>query len=253
MSRVRRLLDGYDYVADVPRGTPLLVESGDGRVWRLARKGIRYHSDVLTSLHGARPARAPAPVAASARIRALIDAVILGGGELPEGAEPPRTVWRDAPGSPGSLAPTATLAVYADGWICASRPVYDDAPRTGARHLDPREAKALARDIERAPRGVRLQCVAVRERMVRVEADDPRIEAALLLPGARAWQTTRTWPGDAAAYAVALAAPQARLAFDGGPVDVPVPGTAWDVPLAAWRALCAADDEANAADGEVAL
>ena len=247
MSRVRRLLDGYDYVADVPRGTPLLVESADGRVWRLTHKGIRYHSDVSTSLHGARPARAPAPVAASARIRALLDAVILGGGELPEGVAQPLTVWRDAPSAPGSLAPTPTLAVYADGWVRGSRPIYDDAPRSGARHLSAREAKALARDIERAPRGTRLQCAAVRERMVRVEADDPRIEAAMRLPGARAWQTTRTWPGDAAAYAVALAAPQARLAFEGGPVDVPVPGTAWDVPLAAWRALCAADE------GEVAL
>jgi len=248
VSRVRRLLDGYDYVADVPRGTPLLVEGYDGRIWRLTRKGIRYHADVPTLLHGARPARAPAPIAASMRIRALLDAAILSGGELPEGmTRSPSTVWRDAPVSPGSLAPTATLALYEGGWVRASRPVYDDAPRSGARHLSAREAKALARDIERAPRGTRLQCVAVRERMVRVEADHRRIEAAMRLPGARAWQTTRTWPGDAAAYAVALAAPQARLAFEGGPVDVPVPGTAWDVPLAAWRALCAADE------GEVAL
>jgi len=233
-------LDGYDYVADVPRGTPLLVEGYDGCIWRLTRKGIRYHSDVSTSLHGARPARAPAPVAASARIRALIDAVILGGGELPEGAVRLYT-WRDAPSAPGSLAPTPTLTRYEGGWVRASRPAYDDAPRTGARHLSAREEAACACDIALALRGVRLPRVEVRERVVRIEADDPRIDAARLLPGARAWQTTRTWPGDGAAYAAALMAPQARLTFSGGPVDVPLAGTAWDVPVRAWRALCASE------------
>ncbi|HET9554326.1 MAG TPA: hypothetical protein VFP50_15295 [Anaeromyxobacteraceae bacterium] len=230
-------LDGYDFTADVPAGTPLLVQGQDGRVWRLARKGVRYHSDVSTRLHGARPARAPASVAASTRIRALLESC-LGAGDLPAGVGAPVAVWRDAPHAPGSLASTPELALHADGWVRGVVPVHDDAPRTGARQLGARELAALQRDLAASPRGVRLPVVSVRERTVRVEANDPRAQMASALPGARATQTRRVYATESD-YTTALSTPGARRTFDGGPVDVPIAGTAWDVPVTAWRAATA--------------
>ena len=157
------ILDGYDYTADVPPGTPLLVQSADGRVWRLSRRGVRYHEDVRSLLHGAAPARPPKDVAASARIRALLEALIEGGGELPATAEP-LSRWRDAPISAGSMASTDSLSLYPDRWVRACKPVYDDLPRTGVQQLTAREWAALEADIAIAPRGVRLPRVEVRER-----------------------------------------------------------------------------------------
>jgi hypothetical protein len=226
-------LDGYDYTATVPRGTPLVVSSPDGRVWRLARKGVRYHEDASTLIHGARAARAPAPVAASDRIRAILDSVLLAGGDLPADAGQPIATWGDAPHVAGSLAPTASLAVYADRWVRAVRPVYDDAPRVGARQVSTKEQAALMRDLAAAPRGVRLPTVQVSERTVRIEADDPRVSLAATLPGARPVLSRLLWPRDAG-YADALAAPGACL-VSGGAVDVPDADTAWCVPVTAWR------------------
>ena len=228
-------LDGYDYTADVPLGTPLLVEGQDGRVWRLSRKGVRYHSDVSTRLHGAAPARAPADVAASTRIRAVLESC-LGAGELPADAGGPVARWVDAPRQRGSLASTPELTLHAGGWVRAWVPVYDDAPRTGARQLGARELAALQRDLGVAPRGARLPVVTVRERTVLVAADHPMAQAASALPGARATLTRRVC-ADAPDYTAALATPGARLTFDGGPVLVPAAGTAWEVPVTAWRSL----------------
>ena len=158
------ILDGYDYTADVPPGTPLLVQGSDGRYWRLSRKGIRYHEDVRSLLHGAAPARPPKEVAASDRIRAALVATLSAGGELPPGDARPAQKWQDAPRAAGSTAPTDSLELYAGRWVRACRPVYDDMPRTGARQLTAREWAALEADIAIAPRGVRLPRVEVRER-----------------------------------------------------------------------------------------
>lgn len=194
-------LDGYDYTADVPRGTPLLVCDHHGQAWRLARRGVRYHSDVTTLLHGARQARAPKEVAASDRIRAIADATY-GRGELPAGIGQPIARWIDAPRVAGSMAATPIVEVYADRWIRAVAPVYDDAARVGARQLSAREWAALERDLAVAPRGHRLHAVSVRERSVRIAEDDPRAALASTVPGA-------------------------REAYPGGP---------WYVPVTAWRA-----------------
>jgi hypothetical protein len=163
-------LDGCDFVADVPRGTPLLVQGHDGRVWRLTRKGVRYHEDAATLLHGARPARAPAPVAASDRIRVILQSTR--GGQLPAGIGEATAVWHDAPRTQGSTADTGTLWVYpvpvGGCWVRAFIPFYDEAPRGGARQLTPRESAQLARDLALAPRGVRLPTVRVEERTVKI-------------------------------------------------------------------------------------
>ena len=227
-------LDGYDFVAEVPRGIPLVIADHQGQTWRIARKGVRYHEDVPTLLHGARSCRPPPAVAATDRIRAIAEAILAGGGELPAGTGPATSTWRDAPRVVGSMASTLMLSTHG-GWACAFLPVYDDAPRSGARRLTARETDALARDLATAPVAVRLPPFTVRERNVRIEAADPRIALARATQGASPLNARRVHPRDADAYAAALAA-GARVLYAGGPCEVPDPGTAWTVPVTAWRA-----------------
>jgi hypothetical protein len=224
-SSKRHPLDGYDYTATVMPGTPLVVRSLDGRTWRLARKGIRYHSDCATRIYGARQIRAPKEVAASDRIRTLLES-LLGAGELPEGIGQPVTRWDDAPDCPGSMAAMPSLTLYADRWVRALVPVYDDAPRTGARQLSQREARDLAKDMAIAPHGVRLQSVSVRERTVRVEGSHPLAARCAHIPAARPHASHRVYQGE-----------PGYTGTDGLPIVVPEPGTGWDVPVTAWRAL----------------
>jgi hypothetical protein len=236
---MRNPLDGYDYVAEVPRGTPLLVESHDGRIWRLSRHGVRYHGDVSTRLHGARPARAPAAVAASCRIRAVLTATLGAGGARPAGGS--IAVWRDVPHVAGSRASCAELSVYPGGWVCAWAPVYDDAPRVGCRQLRASESARLTRDLALAPRAVRLPYVTVTERHVEIRPeshDAATVALAASLPEAKATNACAVYACDPE-YTAALLAPGARETFKGGPVWVPMEGTGWHVPCTIWRAASA--------------
>ena len=104
MTTKKHPLDGYDYTAVVPRGTPLVVRDHQGRVWRIAKRGIRYHGDVDTLLHGAKPAKAPKQVAASDRIRAILEATLGAAETRPEGIAQV-TEWRDAPSRRVSTSP----------------------------------------------------------------------------------------------------------------------------------------------------
>ena len=233
MASKKHPLDGYDFTADVPPGTPLLVSDYSGKVWRLAKRGVRYHAD-CNRLHGAKPARAPAAVAATSRIRKLAEEILKCGTYNPSPAEIKYT-WTDAPSYSGSMASTLSLTVTEAGYATARLPVYDDAPRVASRQLTPAEFKKLAADLEKAPKAVRLQEVSIRERTVTIEKDDPRLEVAKTLPGARPFISHQVFASQDG-YAEALTTPGARLAFMGGPVTVPDPNTSWDVPVTVWRA-----------------
>jgi len=242
----RHPLDGYDYTADVPAGTPLLVQDDAGRVWRLARRGVRYHSDVRTRLHGARPARAPKEFAASQELREIIAAVLRNGTQepgsragtpetqaaLPEDAHEVTARWSDQ--QPGSHASRPYLEIR--GTILrAVQPNYDDAPTMAWRRATAAELRRVQRALAITPRGVHLPRVQIRERHVQIRGDDDRAALAATIPGATPTRATRIYriePG----YAEALGRPDARLTFDGGPVEIPEPGTAWRVPITAWRA-----------------
>ena len=233
----RRLMDGYDYIATVPRGTSLLVESSrssSGRVWQLARDGVPCNADGNMLLHGARPARVPDDVAASRRIHTELKMTLWGSEKMPSEVVNPIAIWHDAPHVRGSFVSMAELHVYADGWIRAIRTVRDDVPRIGTHFLRARELRALIHDIERAPRCVSLPRVEVRERVVRIEADDPRIDVARTIPGARPCSITRVYAGEEGCTA-AVRTIGARLLGSGGPVAIPSPGSAWEVPVTAWR------------------
>lgn len=199
MTTKKHPLDGYDYMADVPPGTPLLVTCR-GEVWRLARRGIRYHSDVSTRLHGAKRARAPREFAASERLRAVINDVLRTGRDsMPDSVPDPNPVrWTDQ--RPGSYAQRSYLELHHGGVARAVEPIYDDAPRVAWRELTARELRRVQADLAIAPQGVHLPHVLVRERTKQVGPDSPRYEAACAAPGARPM-------------------------FAGGPVEVPI--TQW--------------------------
>ena len=55
-----------------------LIQSYDGRVWKVVSRGIRYHEDVHSALYGVAPVvRPPATITATLTLRAAIETVLI--------------------------------------------------------------------------------------------------------------------------------------------------------------------------------
>lgn len=244
-------LDGYDFRAVVPRGTPLLVVDEQGAVWRLTRKGVRYHHDVRSLLHGARRAKAPPPWAASLRLRALIERVLREGDHEPgsrggsgEGTAcpaGPRTRWTDQ--QPGSYGSRPWLEVGDDGVVRAVRPVYDDSPVVAWMRLSAAELRRVRKDLALAPVGVHLPVVHITERTVQVDGSHPLAAQMATIPGARPLDVDYIRPSlpGGPGWREAITARAAALGgrVVGASIAVPRQGTGWEVPITAWRRLTA--------------
>lgn len=154
------------------------------QAFRVTRGGRRYHEDVDSLLYPVVACRTPAPLAATLRLREIIDGVLRSGthepgsrglrvveGKLEPGepcpAYPGDTAdrsddlsWSD--GRPGSLASFPELAVRGD-YLRAVRPNYDDAPSLAWVH-DRRLAREARKLIARSPQPTHAQKVHVQLR-----------------------------------------------------------------------------------------
>jgi hypothetical protein len=167
-------------------------------------------------------------------MRGLIETVLRDGsrGDLPAVAAHVDATWTDQKSD--SYAQRPYLEVRGE-YLYAVHPVYDDAPREAYLRVTKAQLRAIARDIEIAPKGVHLPVVSVRERHVEISGDDPRAAEAATIEGAEPTQSRRVYLSEDG-YESALSLPGARVLFAGGPVEIPEPGTGWRVPVTAWRA-----------------
>lgn len=239
-----------------------MVQDAQGNVFRLAKKGRRYHSDASTRLHDAKRIRPPPAVAASRRLREVIADVLATGTHTPESrGAPGRTDIADIPeGSwqtwkddePESYARRPYLHVFDDdNIVVAVRPIYDDAPVIAWKRLSKAAMRKVRADVKRAPQGVHLRRVNVQEKTTRVMPGAPGFELAATVPGARPvrYKSINLASGLPMAwleflrdhrYEVINAVvesgifPNARRGF-GTAVEVPDPQYGYDVPVVAWR------------------
>ena len=140
-----------------------MVRAYDGTCYRVASRGIRYHEGAAP-MYGVKPAREPRTAAATQALRAAIAEIARGDQSgLPSGLVL-LLRWQDA--QPGSMASFPWLEIYAEGYVRAVRPRYEDSPVEGWLH-DPKAAARLTQAIAVAPAPHHLPVTNVRQRAVR--------------------------------------------------------------------------------------